>query len=355
MAAPVNPPKNVYILDKSAAYGQIRCRLARYRQSDPKVQRLMLKLEQHQPISSSGVASNLSRAPGAYPQSSYGAENSGQRSSYKNLKHWGLLHRRSLSLSSHPWRPGGSPNAAWKALGGVNEISSLDREQLQERESCEEVRCKEEELWILAQEEDRRARCIACGVMSNLQLLEGIHADSKQRQSESGKAHVCQRSIAPVKPGNLSPPWPPLSLLKSGDTSRIAGRAPWRRVGAGETHQTFSDRNGCAFCGPKAQANLQALPHPGTHQEPGNGNVRSQHSPVYPATNMLVIQDQGEKMMQQDLVGEKVQLMPATVLSEMGSLATDQYKIGKDIDNLAQGHSVITLPQCSIFVVYSVL
>jgi len=60
-------------------------------------------------------------------------------------------------------------------------------------------------------------------------------------------------------------------------------------------------------------------------------------------------------MMQQDLVGEKVQLMPATVLSEMGSLATDQYKIGKDIDNLAQGHSVITLPQCSIFVVYSVL
>lgn len=53
MAAPVNPPKNVYILDKSAAYGQIRCRLARYRQSDPKVQRLMLKLEQHQPISRS--------------------------------------------------------------------------------------------------------------------------------------------------------------------------------------------------------------------------------------------------------------------------------------------------------------
>jgi hypothetical protein len=303
---------------------------------------------------SSGVASNLSQAPGAYPQSSYGAENSGQRSSYKNLKHWGLLHRRSLSLSSHPWRPGGSPNAAWKALGGVNEISSLDREQLQERESCEELRRKEEESWILAQDEDRRARCIACGVMSNLQLLEGIHADLKQRQSESGKAHVCQRSIAPVKPGNLSPPWPPLSLLKSGDTSRIAGRAPWRRVGAGETHQTFSDRNGCAFCGPKAQANLQALPHPGTHQEPGNGNVRSQHSPVYPATNMLVIQDQGEKMMQQDLVGEKVQLMPATVLSEMGSLATDQYKIGKDIDNLAQGHSVITLPQCSIFVVYSV-
>ncbi len=53
MAAPVNPPKNVYILDKSAAYGQIRCRLARYRQSDPKVQRLMLKLQQHQPISRS--------------------------------------------------------------------------------------------------------------------------------------------------------------------------------------------------------------------------------------------------------------------------------------------------------------
>ncbi len=301
------------------------------------------------------MASNLSQAPGAYPQSSYGTENSGQRSSYKNLKHWGPLHRRSLSLSSHPWRPGGSPNAAWKALGGVNEISSLDREQLQERESCEEVRCKEQESWILVQEEDRRARCIACGVMSNLQLLEGIHADLKQRQSESGKAHVCQRSIAPVKPGNLSPPWPPPSLLKSGDASRIAGRAPWRRVGAGETHQTFSDRNGCAFCGPKAQANLQALPHPGTHQEPGNGNVSSQYSPVYPSTNMLVIQDQGEKMMQQDLVGEKVQLMPATVLSEMGSLATDQHKIGKDIDNLAQGHSVITLPQCSIFVVCSVL
>jgi hypothetical protein len=70
---------------------------------------------------------------------------------------------------------------------------------------------------------------------------------------------------------------------------------------------------------------------------------------------MLVIQDQGEKMMQQDLVGEKVQLMPATVLSEMGSLATDQYKTGKDIDNLTQGHSVITLSQCSIFVVCSVL
>ncbi len=53
MAAPVNAPENVYILDKSAAYGQIQCRLARYRQSDPKVQRLMLKLEQHQPISRS--------------------------------------------------------------------------------------------------------------------------------------------------------------------------------------------------------------------------------------------------------------------------------------------------------------
>jgi hypothetical protein len=65
-------------------------------------------------------------------------------------------------------------------------------------------------------------------VMSNLQILEGIHADLKQRQSESGKAHVCQHSIAHVKPGNLSPPWPPPSLLKSGDTSRIVGCAPWR-------------------------------------------------------------------------------------------------------------------------------
>jgi hypothetical protein len=34
------------------------------------------------------VANNLSGAPRAYPQSSYGAENSSQWSSYKNLKHW---------------------------------------------------------------------------------------------------------------------------------------------------------------------------------------------------------------------------------------------------------------------------
>ncbi len=47
-----------------------------------------LQLDCDQKIHSSGVASNVSRAPRACPQSSYDAENLGQLNNYKKLKCW---------------------------------------------------------------------------------------------------------------------------------------------------------------------------------------------------------------------------------------------------------------------------
>ncbi len=53
MATLMNFPKNVYILGKYASYGQIWCHLARHKQLDTNVKRLMVKLKHHQLISKS--------------------------------------------------------------------------------------------------------------------------------------------------------------------------------------------------------------------------------------------------------------------------------------------------------------
>jgi hypothetical protein len=40
---------------------------------------------------------------------------------------------QSLSLSSHPWRPGGSPNVAWRAIGGVNKNQALTKNKFKKK------------------------------------------------------------------------------------------------------------------------------------------------------------------------------------------------------------------------------
>jgi hypothetical protein len=45
----------------------------------------------------------------------------------------GPQHKQSLSLSSHPWRPRGSPNVSWKALDGVNKNQAFTKNKFKKK------------------------------------------------------------------------------------------------------------------------------------------------------------------------------------------------------------------------------
>jgi hypothetical protein len=46
---------------------------------------------------------------------------------------------RDLSLSSHPWRPKGSPNVVWKALGGVNKNQALTKNKFKKEKVVKHI------------------------------------------------------------------------------------------------------------------------------------------------------------------------------------------------------------------------
>jgi hypothetical protein len=80
----------------------------------------------------------------------------------------GPQHRGSLSISSHPWRPRGSPNVSWKALGGVNKNQTLTKNKFKKKKVVKRLSVKKRSHGYKYKKIDRQVRCMACGLMSNM-------------------------------------------------------------------------------------------------------------------------------------------------------------------------------------------
>ena len=138
---------------------------------------------------------------------------------------------------ARPWVPAEAPGGAWRPLGGVNEVSSIDREKIE----------KEKEQPAHMPEVD-------AATDENLQLLMGYGPDWQRQQLEEMKQHHISHGAGGtgLRSANACPLKLQLSprLLKSRPpelgalAAELDGRGTWHRASRGHGHPGFFDGKG---------------------------------------------------------------------------------------------------------------
>lgn len=161
---------------------------------------------------------------------------------------------------ARPWVPAGAPGGAWRPLGGVNEVSSLDREKIE----------KEKEKPAHTPEVDAATK-------ENLQLLMGYGPDWERQQLEEMQQHHISHGAggtASLRSANSCPPKLQLSPRVhntrppelGGLAAELDGRGPWHRASGGHGHPGLFDGKGYDVWPPNPLSLVPGTPVPHTPQ-----------------------------------------------------------------------------------------